>query len=275
MRRKSISILIVLAAVLTIGYCAWQIITTLQERYLSKQEYERTRESYVSAIDEPEISGPEIKDEETEDEEDDPFPDMTVDVDGLLQQNPDFTAWIYYKDAKINYPIVQETITAVDRYLKTTFEGNQNPSGCTFIPYDADANFRFLNTFVYGHNMANGSMFGTLKSIYHDPSKYLDPYFYIWTKEHQVIRYRVIAAYVVDSGSPMYSIPLTSKGYQEYINNAFSLGSFDQYVVFTEEEKAKIKSGSPIVSLSTCYGPAGTSKRLLVQGVEIERRNVD
>ena len=33
-----------------IGYCASQIITTLEERHLSKQEYEQTRESYVSIL---------------------------------------------------------------------------------------------------------------------------------------------------------------------------------------------------------------------------------
>lgn len=265
MRRKSLTILIIFATVLFIGYCSWQIITTLQERYLSKQEYERTRESYVSAITPP---------EETEEEEvvDDGWPKITIDVEGLLAQNPDFTSWLYYEDAAINYPIVQETKLEMNKYLKTTFEGNSNPSGCAFIPFDADPDFRYMNTFVYGHNMMNGTMFGTLKQVYQYPAKCLNPYFYVWTREHETIKYRVIAAYVVDQSDEMYSIPLTAEAYSDYVNKALQHGAMNKYVPFEEAEKTAMNNAKPIVTLSTCYGAAGTSKRLLVQGVELERK---
>ena len=96
----------------------------------------------------------------------------------------------------------------------------------------------------------------------------------MWTKDYEVIRYRLVAAYVVDYDSEMYSIPLTDEAYQEYLAAALKLGAMDSYVPFTEEETTAMEECSPIVSLSTCYGSAGTSKRLLIQGVEIERRNV-
>ena len=117
-------------------------------------------------------------------------------------------------------------------------------------------------------------MFGGMKNVYRKPAEAKDPYFYMWTKDYEVIRYRVVAAYVVDYDSEMYSIPLTDEAYQEYLAAALKLGAMDSYVPFTEEETTAMEECSPIVSLSTCYGSAGTSKRLLIQGVEIERRNV-
>ena len=48
-------------------------------------------------------------------------------------------------------------------YLHTTFEGNNSKSGCLFMDYRDNEDFSLFNTFIYGHNMKNGSMFGKLK----------------------------------------------------------------------------------------------------------------
>lgn len=267
MKKNILTVLFVAAAVALIGFSAFQIISILMERYISREEYGQVRESYVSAIQPKE-------DEEVEVEEEDPFPALDIDIEGLLAENPDFVAWLYYEDAEISYPVVQESAEDVNKYLTTTFEGTENSAGCVFIPYDADEAFRYKNTFIYGHNMKDGSMFGQLKNVYRDPEEALDPYFYIWTKDYEAICYRVVAAYVIDYDSDMYSVPLTDEAYQLYLDTALSLGAFNGYVPFTEEEEAAMEENSPIVTLSTCYGSAGTSKRLLIQGVEIERRDV-
>ena len=48
--KKFLTGLFIVAAVALIGVSAWQIIKILQERYISREEYDRARESYVSAI---------------------------------------------------------------------------------------------------------------------------------------------------------------------------------------------------------------------------------
>ena len=50
MKRKILMVLFILAAVALIGFSAWQIISILRERYISREEYDRARESYVSAL---------------------------------------------------------------------------------------------------------------------------------------------------------------------------------------------------------------------------------
>ena len=276
MKRTLITAIIIAIAAAIVGYCAYNIIDTLQERYISKQEYENTREEYVSAIKPRTEVNEEGAQASAEGEEESVyFPEREIDVEGLLQKNEDFIAWIYYEDGKIDYPIVQEKTTSIEKYLDTTFDGNKNPSGCLFISYDGDPTFRFKNSFIYGHNMKDGTMFGSLKFIYHSPANMRDPYFYIWTADGKVIKYRVFSAYVVNEDSKMYSIPFADGDYDNYIKDANSLGALTSYIALTKEEKEAFKERNNIVTLSTCYGSAGTTKRLLIQGIEIAKKEIE
>lgn len=210
---------------------------------------------------------------EYEEPEDDGFPDFDVDIDGLIEANPDFLCWLYYEDGKIDYPVVKEREDDINGWMHSAFDGSSKKAGTIFMPYDADSSFCDMNTFLYGHNMANGSIFGSLKLIYRNPKEnYKDPYFYIWTKDYEKIKYRVISVYVVNKNSSMYAVPLSDEGYEKYIADVLNSGSMSGFIPFTGIEKTAMDESSPIVSLSTCYGYAGTSNRLLVQGVEIDRR---
>lgn len=270
MRKKIANVLFIIFIVAIIGYCGYQIVTTLQERYLSDQEYIETREHYVSAIHEQRETSSK---KEQKDTDQSGFPNLNVDSEGLAKINPDYAAWIYYKDADISYPVVQSTKSDEDKYLTTTFEGKKNPSGCIFMDYNADDAFRYNNTFLYGHNMANGTMFGSLKKIYQNPKEATDPYFYIYTKYGEIKRYRVFAVYITsEDDTTAYSIPGTDDEYDKYIAAAMKHGSFTAYVPLTEQERLAMSNRNPIVTLSTCYGRAGTTKRLLVQGVYIESK---
>ncbi len=201
------------------------------------------------------------------------FPDRDIDIEGLLSANPDFVCWLYYEDGKVDYPVVKERENDINGYMHRAFEGTKNSAGTIFMPYDADERFHDTNTFLYGHNMADGSMFGSLKMIYRDPAeKYKDPYFYIWTKDYEKIKYRVIAMYVVNKDSSMYAVPMSKEGYRDYFSDMMKKGSLSGFIPFTETETDAVDKNKPIVSLSTCYGYAGTDNRLLVQGVEIDRK---
>ena len=85
MKQKIIAAGLIVSAVIVIIYCGLHIFQTMQERYLSKQEYVHTREEYVSAIKEKD---PNDKQENTQTETDG-FPDFSVDTESLLECNPD------------------------------------------------------------------------------------------------------------------------------------------------------------------------------------------
>lgn len=274
MNNKSLKALIALFLIV-LTCCLVYVGHILYNYHISDLEYETIQNTYMTFdnIDNPY----DTSNEEMNNRYDGSlvmFPDINIDIDGLMDINPDFVCWIYYKDGNISYPVVKEHADEVDEYLHRTFEGKYNSAGCLFIPYDALDDFTNLNTFVYGHNMRNGSMFGSLKFLYNNPAEYFkEPYFYIWTKDHERIMYRVAAVYVVDKDSNMYAIPSGDSAYNEYLNMALKFGSTGNRISFTDEEYQMMNHMSPIVTLSACYGAAGTRNRLLIQGVEVFRES--
>ena len=79
--------------------------------------------------------------------------------------NPNVIGWIEIPGLSISYPVVQGTDNAY--YLHHLFTGEYNSSGSIFADWHNQPDFADPNTIVYGHNMKNGSMFGTL-SHYQD-----------------------------------------------------------------------------------------------------------
>ena len=84
------------------------------------------------------------------------------------------------------------------------------------------------------------------------------------------MKFRVFAVYTVDKSSSMYVSPETQNEYENYIQKAINLGGTENIVPFTDSEKRAVKNQKPLVTLSTCYGIEGTSKRTLVQGILIQ-----
>lgn len=263
-RRPAASSLLLLFFLLVIVLSGFGLFRIWLEYERAEAEYHLLQESHL-------LQGDASIDDSDEALVPDSFPDIHPDVDALLSENPDFRAWIYYADGNMNYPVVKEPEGQMNAYLHRTFEGQKNSAGCLFLPYDASEGFSDLNTFIYGHNMKNGSMFGSLKQLYRDPEKLQDPYFYIWTKDHEKIMYRLVAMQVVDKTSPLYSVPLDLDGYRTYTEQCLEGGSVDGFLAFSEADKQALSDGKPWVTLSTCYGSAGTRKRLLLQGVELLR----
>lgn len=94
---------------------------------------------------------------------------ITVDFDKLKEQNKDIVAWIYSENTPINYPIVQTDNNS--EYLYKMIDGSYNKAGTLFIDYRNNCDFSDNITIIYGHNMKNDLMFGTLTK-YKDQSYY-------------------------------------------------------------------------------------------------------
>ena len=106
---------------------------------------------------------------------------IKVDFDLLRAQNEDVIAWIYCPDTPINYPIVQSSNN--EHYLRRLLDGSYNISGTLFMDFRNSADFSDWNSIIYGHNIKNDSMFGTLP-LYEEQS-YFDehPVMYLLTPE--------------------------------------------------------------------------------------------
>ena len=92
--------------------------------------------------------------------------------------NPDMVGWIKIEGTPIDYPVMY-TPEDGDFYLHHNFEGKTSRSGVPFIDERCSVGQPGANIIIYGHNMKNGSMFGTLDA-YKDEA---------WFQAHPIIQY--------------------------------------------------------------------------------------
>jgi hypothetical protein len=84
-----------------------------------------------------------------------------IDFATLQKNNPEIVAWLFIPNTSIDYPVAHTNNN--DFYLHHDFYGRYSFSGCLFLDKDHKPDFTGHDSAVYGHSMANGSMFGTLE----------------------------------------------------------------------------------------------------------------
>ena len=250
----------------------------LKKAYDYKQadnEYEALKEfasDEVSAEQVEEIA-PLIPEEEVKEEKKelaqnfnrDDFPDIEVDFASLRKKNQDTVAWLYVGSCGISYPIVQGEDN--DYYMHITFEGNQNSSGSIIMDYRDDKYLKGWNTFIYGHNMKNGSMFGSLKKLLKDDTLYdQDPYIYVFLPGY-IYRYKIFSYYKDKPDSKMYWTADTLQEYRQYIRDALALSVRDCGVETSEDNN--------MITLVTCSGSGEGKMRFFVHGEFIDRYKIE
>lgn len=178
-----------------------------------------------------------------------------VDFDGLHEVNEDIIGWLRVNALDISYPIAQSTDN--DYYLHRTFEKVENFAGCIFMEYQNSSDFSDKNTIIYGHNMKNGSMFGTLRKFYEEGVYEKAPYFWIYTPD-KIYRYDIFSCGEVEATGRAYQITFADDDdFLNYIDEAFLRSVVDNSEIEMDAE-------DKIVTLSTCTGNEAT--RFVVQG---------
>lgn len=79
----------------------------------------------------------------------------------LYEQNADFAAWLTIPSTNVDYPVMH-TPQEPEYYLRRAFDGTGAQSGTPFIGEGGDLDSDLF--IIYGHNMKNDTMFGTLDS---------------------------------------------------------------------------------------------------------------
>ena len=234
-------------------FSAYKLYTIYDEYNKGDKEYQSIIEDVVS-IEEPK----ETTDTEEGDSEGNAV--FQVDFDKLQSVNKEVVGWIRFENpSKISYPIVQAEDN--DKYLKTTVEGKKNGAGSIFMDANNTADFSDRNTFIYGHNMKNGSMFGQLRKYKNYDFYKENPYFYIYTPSGEEIKYQIYAVSIVEDTSESYNKYYTND--EEYLNYLKYIKSISRY-----DTGVEVTAQSQLVSLSTCTNVTET-QRLLVQGVRV------
>jgi sortase B len=266
-RKKHIvsNIALVIAATVFL-YSAYQLVTIFMEYNKGEQEYKEILDEVITEVletDNQESQQPQVTPEEPEKRTEHKV--LKVDFKKLQSTNPDTVAWISFDEpAKINYPVVRANDN--DKSLTSTFVGKKNASGAIFMDAVNSGDFSNTNTFIYGHNMKNGSMFGQLRKYKNEAFYREYPFFYIYMPDGREVKYQIFAVGIVEDASESYRKHyMDDADYLKYLQYIQSISKYKTGVEVTAE--------SDIVSLSTCTNVTET-QRLLVHGVKVSEKMV-
>ena len=168
---------------------------------------------------------------------------MAWNFKALHGKYPDSVGWIYQKD-EMSYPIVMGKDN--NQYLRNMIDGKYNVAGTLFVDCEYKDALSGRYSVVYGHNMDDRSMFGSLTD-YKDEKYYLEhPYFEIYVGD-QMYRYHVYAAMKVDEDSDLLMA-----------EDQMTDEEFLKLMKWVDEEKPygtkapKITKNSDVIVLATC-----------------------
>ena len=163
----------------------------------------------------------------------------------LLKKNTDTVGYLSVNNTKINYPVVQASTNSY--YLNRDFNKRKNSMGWIFMDYRNNAKDLDKNTIIYGHNIKQGIMFGTLKYALNSS----------WYKKesNQVITFNTPTKNMKWRIFSIYRIPAT----EDYLKTEFE--NDEEYMEFLNMLKnrsiynfnVELNESSKILTLSTCF----------------------
>lgn len=176
--------------------------------------------------------------------EDENKEEYTVDFNKLKEQNNETVAWIKVNNTNVEYPVVRATNNSF--YLNHSFDKSKNLAGWIFADYKNKFDNTDKNIVIYGHNMRDDSMFGSLKNILNSDwyNNEENTNIALYTENEKYI-YKVFSIYKIESED-------------YYIKTEFSNDNeFEKFIKTLKKRSIKnfnidISKEDSILTLSTC-----------------------
>lgn len=167
-----------------------------------------------------------------------------INFEELKSKNFDTVAWLKVENTNIEFPVVKANDNSY--YLTHNFNKEGNSAGWIFADYKNKFNGKDKNIVIYGHNMRDNSMFGSLKNVIkeewynNENNKYI-----ILATENEYSIYEVFSVYQI-------------KKEDYYIKTDFNSDKeFEEFLQKVKERSIKdfnidISKENSILTLSTC-----------------------
>lgn len=190
-----------------------------------------------------------------------PAEEIPIDFETLWETCPDAYAWIRIPNTNVDYPVCQLVEGDQSFYLNHRADKVAEFAGAIYSENYNKRDFTDPVTVLYGHDMANGSMFRTLH--YYEDRAFFDKNREVTVYlPNKVLHYRVFAAYNTNDDHLL----LNNDNFQDpdvfylflqdiLLQRSMNSGYVDQNTVLTRESR--------ILTLSTCN--AYDDQRYLVQ----------
>ncbi len=250
MKRNSMLLLLFIFLILVAAACGCHIWRNLHVREKEQQVFEKLEKTVAL----PEQTAQPVEEPVEELKESQVPVSHDHDCDILAANNVDCIGWLSIPDTIMSYPVMYSPADP-ERYLHLDYYGRYSYSGTPFLDARCDPNKG--NLIIYGHNMINGTMFGSL-------SQFLRQTYLL---EHRQItlelldgvhNYEIIAVATVEQNDPWYYF-LHAKDAVETAEMAASIRSRSQISIGDLP-----MNGERLLTLSTCTGIRRSERLILV-----------
>lgn len=197
----------------------------------------------------------------------------------LRKYNKDYVGWLKINNTMVNYPVMKdpgevqphtgyggEYCPPNEFYLHHDFNRNYLFEGTLYIDYHDifgnDEASQSENIVIYGHNMLNDSMFGSLDHYYQIDGFYNTSQFIELSSNYKDYGY-VIFGYIITSGDAGVEFDYwnweeldTKEDFDWYVNRIRSSPMINTDI--------DVQYGDKLLTLSTCYADADNSRFIIV-----------
>lgn len=180
-------------------------------------------------------------------------PQVLPEYQDLLKKNGDLYGWIKIEDTKIDYPVMHTPKPKdINFYIHKDIDKNESTRGCIYL--DGRCGEDTENLIIYGHNMKDGTMFGSLKK-YKEKSYYEEHKYIEFNTLYEKSKYEVVA---VSKGIVDYDDKLPEDEYLFYEHINFnSEEEFNAYIDNAKnkayfETEVTAEYGDKLITLCTC-----------------------
>ena len=252
--RRIINCLLSIFLLGCIGLSGYKIYEYYHEYRVGEDIYKAISDS-VQINEEDSSDNKTISVEDDSTDGDDMIKRQIICFDKLKEINSDAVGWIRIEDSEIDYPVLQCNDNKT--YLTQTITGEYNKSGSIFVDCMVETPFENSNTVIYGHNMKDNNMFGSLKKYRNEEWFITHPIILIQT-ESDLLEYEIFSVHIVDENEEAYQLDFESQSV-EFYNWLLKMKNDSLYDTFVTPEYSDV-----IITLSTCTN-ASNSERLVVQ----------
>jgi len=181
--------------------------------------------------------------------------------DNLTDLNPDAIGWLEIYGTNIDYPIVQGADNW--EYLNKDAKGNYSLAGSIFMDAENQKDFSDFNTILYGHNVEEETMFGSIREFtdqkYFDDRPYGDLYY---GNRHYGLRIFEILTLDAYNSSIYRIVDGNEADHENYLTELSKLAVQKRDIDKADEER--------LLLMSTCSNAGTNIRNILVAGITEE-----
>jgi len=169
---------------------------------------------------------------------------INVNLNYYIQKNSETVAWLQVNGTKVNYPVVQHSDN--NFYLEHDFYKRKTTNGWIFGDYRNNFETFNNNTIIYGHNLINDTMFGTIPHLLNKNwfANKNNHYIKLSTKNTNSI-WQIFSVYKIEPTTDYLQTKFNSTtNYQNFLDKLKNRSTYNFNIDLNYTDK--------IITLSTC-----------------------